>query len=120
MSKGGMYFKAKRDDSEPEIVEAFRDEGCSVERMSGKGIPDLAVGLDLVNHWVECKSGDGELTADQIAWQAKWKGEPVQICRTAAQARKLVKIWRVAAAIEAEVRQRIQYGPTWTGTGGTH
>ncbi len=102
-----MWTRARRDDSEPEIVEALREEGCSVTYLSAKGVPDLLVGFEGAWHLVECKTGNAELTDDQVEWQKAQAGEPVQIARNQAQARKLVRVWRNATAVQAERRQRL-------------
>lgn len=98
---------ARRDKAEPGIVRVFRDAGCSVEFLSGKGLPDLAVGFDSVTHLVEVKSGDkAKLTEDQIRWHALWQGEPVQIVRSEAEAAHLVHVWRTAASVQKERERR--------------
>jgi len=72
---------AKRDSVEPEIVEALVKAGCTVERLSKKGVPDLLVGFidpDTnvpTNILMEAKSKGGKLTQDQIDWIAKWQGQ---------------------------------------------
>lgn len=99
---------ARRDKSEPGIVKVFRDAGFSVEFLSGKGLPDLAVGHDGVTSLVEVKSGDkAKLTPDQIEWHACWQGEPVQVCRSTEEAIHLVHVWRTAAAVQKERDRKV-------------
>ena len=86
-------WAAKRDESEPEIVETFLDAGCSVIKHSGPGEADLVVGHRGRTRLVEVKSGNAQLKPMQAEWAQAWKGGPVWVCRTAAQARKLVKQW---------------------------
>lgn len=70
---------AKRDASEPAIVEYLRHRGALVERISGAGIPDLLVGW--CGRWIllECKTGKGDLTPVQQDFHqsATRKGLPV-------------------------------------------
>ena len=92
----------RRDSSEPGIVRALTALGCSVQPLSGRGVPDL-----LVCHrrtrtllLIECKAPLGprggisgrDLTPDQETWAAKWPGD-VWVARTAEEA--------VAAVMEA-------------------
>ena len=57
----------RRDDTEKAIVDALQAIGCTVRRLSGRGVPDLAV-----YHWregwrlLEVKSATGELTLAQL------------------------------------------------------
>ncbi len=72
---------AKRDSIEPEIVEALTGVGCTVEKLSKKGVPDLLVGFidpdtgTPTNILMEAKSKGGKLTQDQKEWITKWKGQ---------------------------------------------
>lgn len=104
---GPIYMRARRDKSEPGIVQVFRDAGCSVEFLSGAGLPDLAVGMSGVTHLVEVKSGPkAKLTDEQVEWHAAWQGEPVQIARSVEEAAHLIHVWRTAAAVQAQ-RERL-------------
>ena len=105
---GPIYMRARRDKAEPCIVEVFRDAGCSVEFLSGAGLPDLAVGWNGVTHLVEVKSGPkAKLTDEQVEWHAAWQGEPVQIARSAEEAAHLVHVWRTAAAVQRERDRKV-------------
>ena len=81
---------AKRDANEPEIYEALRWAGCSVERLSQRGVPDLLVwtpekGLMLL----EVKTTRGKLTPDQIEWHEQWEG-PVYVVESIEEALEVV------------------------------
>jgi len=69
---------AKRDATEPAIIEALVKAGCQVAPLSDRGIPDLLVCLpvhmDSETVLVECKSKGGQLTPDQVAFFSIWRG----------------------------------------------
>jgi hypothetical protein len=90
---------AKRDESEPGIIQAFLAGGASVRPYSGTGAPDLVVGYRGMTHLVENKTGRGKLTEAQEAWQRGWTGEPVAIARTPKQAQSLLRQWEAAQAV---------------------
>ncbi len=97
---------ARRDQSEPAIVDALRAAGASVTVIGqGDGVPDLLVGFEGRNYLIEvknplgpqggkggggasrpCRGGDGVRTAAQVAWWAAWRGSPPVIVRTPAEA----------------------------------
>lgn len=85
---------AKRDANEPEIIAALKAAGCSVQQLSGKGIPDLLVGMTeyyeltcpdgtvnfdrrIVNLLMEVKAPKAKLTEDQATWHSEWRGQVV-------------------------------------------
>ena len=81
-----MRRAAKIDDNQPEIVEAARMMGCTVQPLHsvGKGCPDLLVGISGINDLWEVKDGakrpsERRLTADQIIWHDAWRGCQVQV-----------------------------------------
>lgn len=93
-----MRRAARIDANQPEIVKALRKAGCSVTSLAavGQGVPDLLVG------W-QSKDGDRELvlmevkdgskppsrrrlTEDQQEWHEAWRGRPVAIVETVADA----------------------------------
>jgi len=88
-----MRRAARRDESEPGIVDAFREGGASVTPLSAKGIPDLLVGFCGVTHLVEAKTGNAGLTEAQMEFRASWSGEPPVDVRTPAQARRWLAVW---------------------------
>lgn len=83
-----MKLRGRIDNTQREIVDAFRAAGCTVCILSnvGNGVPDLLVGIAGHNVLVECKGPKGRLTPDQTAWLAQWKGEQPYIVRTALEA----------------------------------
>jgi Holliday junction resolvase len=82
---------AKIDANQPEIVEALRSVGCTVQSLAtiGKGCPDL-LAAKWPHVWViEVKGPKGTLTADQVEWIKNWHGV-VHIVRTVDDALQLV------------------------------
>lgn len=95
-----MRRAAKRDASEPDIVRALESVGATVERLSAAGLPDLLVGwrgrmwllevkLPLTargavqpGHNLNSKGGQGDMTADQVAWWRAWRGPTPIVVRT--------------------------------------
>lgn len=69
-----MRTAARRDSNEGEIVSALEAVGCSVTRLSAKGVPDLIVGRQGVTYLMEVKERKGELTADQEIFFENWQG----------------------------------------------
>jgi Holliday junction resolvase len=76
-----MRRAARIDANQPEIVEALRKAGCSVQILSavGHGCPDIAVGRGAFNYLLEIKDGSKPpsarlLTNDELAWHVQWKG----------------------------------------------
>lgn len=78
-----MRRAAKIDNTQNEIVKAFRDMGASVSILAtvGQGFPDLVLGYRGLNVLVECKTAKGKLTADQERFHANWKGD-IRIARS--------------------------------------
>lgn len=72
-----MRQAARRDSNEGEIVRALEAVGCSVTRLSQKGVPDLLTSRNGVNYLLEVKEGKAKLTEDQEAFFAYWQG---QVC----------------------------------------
>lgn len=60
----------RRDANELEIVHALRQVGCRVLRLSGAGVPDLAVYWPARGGWVlaEIKTQTGRLRPSQREW----------------------------------------------------
>lgn len=72
---------ARVDDNQKEIVKAFRKLGWSVQVLSmvGKGCPDIVIGKNRFNLFVEIKDGSKSpskrrLTPDQVVWHEEWQG----------------------------------------------
>lgn len=73
---------ARVDANQPEIVDALRSAGCSVEYLHtlGKGVPDLLVGRAGHNYLLEIKDGSKppskrKLTGDEEKWHRLWQGQ---------------------------------------------
>ena len=85
---------ARRDDNEPDIVETLERIGCNVLRLSGEGIPDLAVGWQGVTHFLGVKrpdgprggksKGRGRKSGDQCP--PEWRGGPWEVVTTPEEA----------------------------------
>lgn len=91
---------ARRDVNEPAIVATFEAAGAVVERLSGCGTPDLLVAF-LGRNWLcEVKFETSPLRPEQVAWHARWAkaGPAVEVVRTEAHARKLIRMWTLAYA----------------------
>lgn len=84
---------AKIDANQPEIVEALRKCGVSVQSLAsiGNGCPDLVAADDERTWLIEVKGPKGELTEHQIEWFANWRGT-VHIVRTVDDVLKLVGV----------------------------
>jgi hypothetical protein len=83
-------YAAARDLNERAIVRALKKAGYTVERLSGKGVPDLLVGKHNRIWLIEVKSEKNPLTTPQFEWIQWFKGN-VGVCRTVAQALAYVK-----------------------------
>lgn len=95
---------ARKDGNHRACVNAFRALGCSVEALSGKGVPDLLVGCMDVNYLVEVKDGTlaasrRKLTDDQAIWHRNWKGRQVDIVLSIGDVMRLVGEWRKGLTI---------------------
>lgn len=101
-------YARKRDISEPEIVAEFERAGADVEKLSAKGVPDLLVGYRGRTRLVEVKTGNEILSAGQVIWHENWAGERPEVCRNAAQARKLVRLWDEQASLELRQHNALQ------------
>ena len=77
-----MRRAAKVDQNQPEIVDALRKIGATVQPLHGvgAGCPDILVGYRGRNLLVEIKDGSKppsarKLTPDQVEWHASWRGQ---------------------------------------------
>ena len=77
-----MRTAAKVDANQPDIVQALRQIGATVQpiHVIGKGCPDLLVGYRGVNSLLEVKDGDKppsarKLTPPELRWHDDWRGE---------------------------------------------
>ena len=73
---------ARVDANQPDIVQALRQIGATVQLLHtvGKGCPDLLVGYRGVNSLLEVKDGAKvpsarKLTPDELRWHDEWRGE---------------------------------------------
>jgi hypothetical protein len=77
-----MRRAARIDANQPEIVDALREVGASVQILSavGHGCPDILVGYNGHNYVIEIKDGSKppsarRLTEDEDEWSDEWKGQ---------------------------------------------
>ena len=92
---------ARRDENEPEVVAYLVAAGCSVERLSASGVPDLLVGYHGRNHLVEV-IGPGKaknhrarkgLTPAQVEWHGEWRGTTDTV-RSLDEVQSMVRRWQ--------------------------
>lgn len=85
------FVAAKIDVNQPEIVDALRKAGCTVQHlhMVGSGCPDILVGHMGKNYLIEIKSGGGKLTKHEKAFHTTWMGQ-VSIARNADEALAII------------------------------
>lgn len=67
-------LKAKRDESEPEIIAALKGIGAVYISISMKDVPDLLCSWCGHTFLIECKSGKAKLKPGQEAFKEKWQG----------------------------------------------
>lgn len=92
-----MSFRFKKiDNNQTSIVKELRRFGASVQSIAsvGRGAPDLLVGYRAKNYLFEVKRRDGspsqkQLTADELKWQEKWRGQ-CYVIDTAEQALRVI------------------------------
>lgn len=94
----GMRYGARKDQNHKEIVDALKDCGSSVYDLSamGMGVPDCVVWAS--NQWnlVEIKNpkntyGRRGLNRNQQKWLSQWRGGPVYVLRSVAEAIQFAK-----------------------------
>ena len=95
-----LRLAAKVDRNQPEIVEALRLVGATVQPLHavGKGCPDLAVGFRGVNYLIECKDGEKSpsrrvLTPDQVEFHTTWRGQ-IAVANSVKEALQIIGAWR--------------------------
>lgn len=81
----------RRDAIERAVVDTLRKLGCSVDLLSGSGLPDLAIfrGGAFVA-LAEVKAEHGTLTPAQVRWRSEHCGPPPVTLRSVDDAIKLV------------------------------
>lgn len=108
-----MRRAARLDRNQPEIVEALRNAGCTVQSLAavGCGVTDLLVGkptkmvacgmdapfvatrdliLMEIKDWAKPPSAR-KLTEDQVKWHAEWAGAPLVVVETVEQALEAIR-----------------------------
>lgn len=86
-----MRRAAKRDTSEPPIINALRAVGATVYQISSPGIPDLIVGFRSVTYLLEVKTKKwSKLTPLQSEFMDTWDGGTVAKVRTPDEALKVI------------------------------
>ncbi len=78
-------WAAKADDNAQEIMLALRQVGCSVQRLSEPGVPDLLVARNGRLWLMEVKKPKGKLTPIQKEWHANWQA-PVYVVHSVDEA----------------------------------
>lgn len=100
-----MRRRAKVDGNQPEIVEAIRAAGWSVQSLAmvGKGCPDLLIGKGWLHAILELKIPGEKLNDLQKDWHGRWHGE-VYTVESIADAMKVIAACE--ARMNAPVNQK--------------
>jgi hypothetical protein len=86
---------AKRDASEPAIVEALEAYGFTVQKLSARHAPDLLLGRQGITRVGEVKTGAAALEPGQVDWWARWRGNGLIVLRSLADVDRLARAWVV-------------------------
>jgi len=89
------YYAKRTDANHKEIVNAFKDLGCSIFDTSriGMGFPDLVIGKNGKTLLVEIKSSErSKFTSAQDLFMMNWKGSTVCRVHDLAGVQTIVKI----------------------------
>ncbi len=92
---------AKRDLSEPGIVDRLRQLGAAVVRLSGRDLPDLLVGWRGLTLLAEVKTGKAKLTDGQRTFYLAWTGSRPAVLRTPQEAQDWLLSHRTSVALVA-------------------
>lgn len=84
---------AKRDATEPAIVEALRRCGWSVQPISVADAPDLILGKCGRTYLAEVKTAKGRVKPGQAEWHRKWEGADVVILRSVDDALRFEQVY---------------------------
>lgn len=91
---------ARTDDNQAAIVKALRTAGATVQSLAriGGGCPDLLVGRRGKTLLLELKDGAKppsarKLTGDQVVWHRDWRGGPVEVVTSVAEAIAAIEGW---------------------------
>ncbi len=120
MSEWLKYGVRRRDKAEPGVIAAFKAAGATVLQLTGRDIPDLAVGAFGVTYLIEVKTDNAKLRPGQKRLCAEWNGSPIEVVRTPAQARKCIAVWReqegttLAAVLRSQEAEAVRAG-AWAG-----
>jgi len=95
MSKRVRGFHRRTDANHKEVLNAFRQLGCSVVdlRLVGKGCPDALVGYRGRDRLIEIKRPGKDPSADQERFYGLWKGAAPVVVRTVEDVSRLVRLW---------------------------
>lgn len=95
MSYRRKAIQGTRDANEPEIIDALKRVGATVEPIvTGEGVPDLLVGFREQNFLIEVKplpvkgevfASKVQLNPTQVKWHKAWKGQKA-VARTPEEA----------------------------------
>lgn len=86
-------YDAKRDKNEPEIVEALKQAGASVVRLSMPDVSDLLCAYAGTTFLVEIKTDEGRLTKGQTEFIKVWQGK-VYVVRSVEGALEIIETLR--------------------------
>lgn len=92
MSRYTLRRYARRDGNEAVIVKAVRAAGASWLPLSVRDGPDGVLGWRGVNHLVEIKTATGEHKEGQEDFAATWKGAPIRVVRSVAEALSILGV----------------------------
>lgn len=71
---GMPKYSAKRDENEAELIQVYKQMGCSVHQLNEKGIPDLLIGYRGLTDLAEVKIKSGVLTPEQQVFKTEFNG----------------------------------------------
>lgn len=87
---GCLRYDARRDANEEGIVRDLKRCGCTVQRLSGKDMPDLLVGYQGENHLLEVKTENGRVKKGQLGWACEWRGRKPRLVRSSEEALRAI------------------------------
>ena len=95
MSRRTSGFARQADSNHAEILDAFRQMGCSVVdlRLQGGGVPDTLVGFRGRDRMVEVKPPGKSPTANQESFYAAWRGARPLVIHSVEEAAQAVRMW---------------------------
>lgn len=103
-----MRRAAKIDANQPEIVQALRQAGATVQSLAavGSGVPDLLVGFQGKTALIEVKDSAKPpsarcLTEDQLDWHGKWRGGTLAVVCDVDSALRVLGVMKRGELMEA-------------------